>query len=280
MNTLDENIKIPSDNLIFIPIGGSTGIGMNFFAYGYQGKWLLVDCGIGFPGDGLPGVDVLLPDPKFFADKKKDIVGLVITHAHEDHIGAIPHLWRDLLCPIYATPFARELIEDKLEQGGLLGRTEVITVEQGTTIDLPPFEVEFISMNHSLPEPNALAIRTPKGTVVHTGDWKLNKDPILNQGMDTNTLKEIGKEGVVALVCDSTNVFGEQTDKNEADVQETLKRLIGEYPDKQVAVTCFASNVSRVKSIYQAAVANGRDVCLMGRSLWRIDAAARSTGYF
>ncbi len=280
MNTLDENIKIPSDNLIFIPIGGSTGIGMNFFAYGYQGKWLLVDCGIGFPGDGLPGVDVLLPDPKFFADKKKDIVGLVITHAHEDHIGAIPHLWRDLLCPIYATPFARELIEDKLEQGGLLGRTEVITVEQGTTIDLPPFEVEFISMNHSLPEPNALAIRTPKGTVVHTGDWKLNKDPILNQGMDTNTLKEIGKEGVLALVCDSTNVFGEQTDKNEADVQETLKRLIGEYPDKQVAVTCFASNVSRVKSIYQAAVANGRDVCLMGRSLWRIDAAARSTGYF
>ena len=278
MNT--KNITIPSDKLVFVPLGGATGIGMNFFAYGYRGKWLLVDCGIGFPGDGLPGVDVLLPNPAFLADKKQDIVGMVITHAHEDHIGAIPYLWRDLLCPIYATPFAAELIEDKLNEAGLLGRAELNRVERGSAIELSPFDIEFISMNHSIPEPNALAIRTKEGLVVHTGDWKLNQDPILNQEMDKETLKALGDEGVLAMVCDSTNVFGEETEATEADVEKTLTRLIGEFPDKQIAVTCFASNVARVKGIYRAAVANGRDVCLMGRSLWRIDAAARATGYF
>ena len=278
MNT--KNITIPSDKLVFVPLGGATGIGMNFFAYGYRGKWLLVDCGIGFPGDGLPGVDVLLPNPAFLADKKQDIVGMVITHAHEDHIGAIPYLWRDLLCPIYATPFAAELIEDKLNEAGLLGRAELNRVERGSAIELSPFDIEFISMNHSIPEPNALAIRTKEGLVVHTGDWKLNQDPILNQEMDKETLKALGDEGVLAMVCDSTNVFGEETEATEADVEKTLTRLIGEFPDKQIAVTCFASNVARVKGIYRAAIANGRDVCLMGRSLWRIDAAARATGYF
>lgn len=280
MSEKQNEVIIPPESLVFIPLGGSTGIGMNCFAYGYRGKWLLVDCGVGFPGDGLPGVDVLLPDPKFMEDKKKDIVGLVVTHAHEDHIGAIGYLWRDLLCPIYATPFAAALIEDKLEQAGLLGRADVHVVERGSAIDLDPFEVEFVSMNHSIPEANALAIRTREGLVVHTGDWKLNTDPVLGQGMDTDALRDLGREGVLALVCDSTNVFGEHTDKTEADVQETLCRLIGEYPERQIAITCFASNVSRVKSIYQAAVANGREVCLMGRSLWRIDAAARATGYF
>jgi len=276
----NQDMIIPPDNFVFIPLGGATGIGMNFFVYGYRGKWLLVDCGIGFPGDGLPGVDVLLPNPAFLSDKKQDIVGLVITHAHEDHIGAIPYLWRDLQCPIYATPFATELIESKLDEAGLLGRAEVNTVIPGAAIDLHPFEVEFVSMNHSIPEPHALAIRTKAGLVVHTGDWKWNTDPILGNGTDTKALSALGKEGVLALVCDSTNVFGEETTATEADVQKTLERLITEYPDKQIAITCFASNVARVKSIYQAAVANGRDVCLMGRSLWRIDAAARATGYF
>ncbi|MBQ7413242.1 MAG: ribonuclease J [Alphaproteobacteria bacterium] len=275
-----KEMVIPRDDFVFIPLGGATGIGMNFFAYGYQGKWLLVDCGVGFPGDGLPGVDVLLPNPVFLADKKQDIVGLVITHAHEDHIGAIPHLWRDLQCPIYATPFAAELIESKLNESGLLGRADLNVVERGSELELPPFDIEFISMCHSIPEPNALAIKTPKGTVVHTGDWKLNQDPILGQETDVETLKNLGKRGVLALVCDSTNVFGEPTTATESDVQKTLTDLIGQYPDKQIAVTCFASNVARVKGIYQAAKANGRDVCLMGRSLWRMDAAARATGYF
>lgn len=279
MNT-DKDLIIPKDKLVFVPLGGATGIGMNFFAYGYKGKWLLVDCGIGFPGDGLPGVDVLLPNPCFLEDKKEDIIGLVITHAHEDHIGAISYLWRDLCCPIYATPFAHELIEGKLNEVGLLGRAETHVVQTGDAVDLDPFEVEFIAMSHSIPEANALAIRTKAGLVVHTGDWKLKADPILNQKMDEKTLKDLGKEGVLALVCDSTNVFGEETDKTEADVQKTLTNLIKEHLGKQIAVTCFASNVARVKGIYQAAVQNGLDVCLMGRSLWRIDAAARAVGYF
>lgn len=274
-----NDLIIPSDKLVFIPLGGASEVGMNFFVYGYKGKWLIVDCGIGFPGEGLPGVDVLLPDPKFLSDKQKDIVGLVITHAHEDHIGAIAHLWRDLRCPIYLTPFAAELVNDKLAEAGLLGRATVNVVEQGSLLELNPFEVEFISMNHSLPEPNALAIRTKEGMVIHTGDWKFDPNPLIGQQTDMAYLKELGKEGVLAFVCDSTNVYGEQNEATEMDVRNTLTELIGQYPNRQIAVGCFASNVVRVESIYHAAKANGREVCLMGRSLWRIDAAARATGY-
>lgn len=280
MENIQEQIIIPTDKLVFIPLGGATGVGMNFFLYGYQGKWLIVDCGIGFPGDGLPGVDVLLADPAFLADKKQDIVGLVITHAHEDHIGGVAYLWHDLQCPVYVTPFANELLEDKLNQEGLLGRVDVHVVEQGTSIDLTPFEVEFIRMNHSLPEPNALAIRTHEGLVVHTGDWKLDADPILGQQTDFQTLEALGREGVLAMVCDSTNVFGTRTSKTEADVADTLTQLISEYPNKQIAVACFASNVARMEGICRAAADNHREVCLLGRSLWRVEAAGRATGYF
>lgn len=275
-----EDFIIPQNKLVFVPLGGATGVGMNFFAYGYQGKWLLVDCGVGFPGDGLPGIDVLLPNPQFIAERKKDILALVITHAHEDHIGAVSYLWQDLQCPIYVTPFANELLESKLTEAGLLGRAEVHVVPQGSLVDLTPFEVEFISMSHSIPEPNALAIRTKEGLVLHTGDWKWDSDPLLNQEMDVDRLKEIGKEGVLALVCDSTNVFSEKSNATEVDVRESLKKLLSEFPGRQIAVACFASNVTRIKSIYEAAKANGKEVCLMGRSLWRIDAAARATGYF
>ena len=278
--TQDGTPVIPTDKFVFVPLGGATGIGMNFFAYGYRGKWLLVDCGIGFAGDGLPGVDLLLPDPKFLADKKQDIIALVITHGHEDHIGAIPYLWRDLNCPVYATPFAAELIESKLDEAGLLGRVELNVVEPGSALDLSPFEVEFISMTHSIPEPNALAIRTKKGLVVHTGDWKIDNEPLIGEKMDWEALKDLGKEGVLALVCDSTNVFAEACDKTELDVRHSLTNLIADWPGRQIAVTCFASNVARIESICHAAKANGREVCLMGRSLWRIDAAARATGYF
>lgn len=280
IHNLGEDLIIPPEKLVFIPLGGASEIGMNFFAYGYQGKWLIVDCGIGFPGDGLPGVDVMLPDPTFLKDKKKNIVGLVVTHAHEDHIGGISYLWRDLLCPIYVTPFAGELLEGKLNEAGLLGRATVNVVEQGSVIDLYPFEVEFITTTHSLPEPNALAIRTKAGTVIHTGDWKFDSCPLIGDEMDIKRLKEIGKEGVLALVCDSTNVLSTPSDATEEDVRKTLTNLIGQYPNRQIAIGCFASNVARVESIYHAAAANGREVCLMGRSLWRIDAAARATGYF
>ncbi|MBO7483545.1 MAG: ribonuclease J [Alphaproteobacteria bacterium] len=273
------DLEFSKDDLVFVPVGGATGVGMNCFAYGLNGKWLVVDCGIGFPDDNLPGVDCLLPDPSFLAEHKADIVGLVITHAHEDHIGGIPYLWHDLQCPIYCTAFAKELIDSKLAEEGLLGRAEVHTVSQGDVIELPPFEIEFVKMTHSIPEPNALAIRTKAGMVVHTGDWRFEENAS-ESTTDYETLKELGKEGVLAVVCDSTNTSEEKVKANEQDVQKNLSKLIGEHKNCKIAVGCFASNVVRMQSIYQAAKENNRVVCLLGRSLWRIDAAARATGYF
>ncbi len=273
------DLEFSKDDLVFVPVGGATGVGMNCFAYGLNGKWLVVDCGIGFPDDNLPGVDCLLPDPSFLAEHKADIVGLVITHAHEDHIGGIPYLWHDLQCPIYCTAFAKELIDSKLAEEGLLGRAEVHTVSQGDVIELPPFEIEFVKMTHSIPEPNALAIRTKAGMVVHTGDWRFEENQS-ESTTDYETLKELGKEGVLAVVCDSTNTSEEKVKANEQDVQKNLSKLIGEHKNCKIAVGCFASNVVRMQSIYQAAKENNRVVCLLGRSLWRIDAAARATGYF
>ena len=273
------DLEFSKDDLVFVPVGGATGVGMNCFAYGLNGKWLVVDCGIGFPDDNLPGVDCLLPDPSFLAEHKADIVGLVITHAHEDHIGGIPYLWHDLQCPIYCTAFAKELIDSKLAEEGLLGRAEVHIITQGDIIELTPFEIEFVKMTHSIPEPNALAIRTKAGMVVHTGDWRFEENAS-ESTTDYETLKELGKEGVLAVVCDSTNTSEEKVKANEQDVQKNLSKLIGEHKNCKIAVGCFASNVVRMQSIYQAAKENNRVVCLLGRSLWRIDAAARSTGYF
>lgn len=270
---------IPPEKLVFIPLGGASEVGMNFFLYGYKGKWLIVDCGIGFPGDGLPGVDTLLPNPAFISQYKKDIVGLFITHAHEDHIGGVARLWKDLQCPIFVTPFANEVLEGKLAEQGLLGRADVQVVETNSIVELDPFEVTFITMNHSVPEPNALAIRTDQGVVLHTGDWKFDSNPLIGDKADLDALAEMGKAGVLAMVCDSTNIFGEKSDRTEADVKEALIKVIGEYPGKQIAVGCFASNIVRIRSIYEAAVKSGRQVCLLGRSLWRLDAAARATGY-
>jgi ribonuclease J len=278
-NNEQNDIIIPKDSFVFIPIGGSTEIGMNCYLYGYKGKWLAVDCGIGFADENLPGVDVLLPDTKFIAEHKKDLVGLIITHAHEDHIGAVAYLWQDFQCPIYVTPFAYELLEGKLNEENLLKRAHVEIVEKGAVLDLDPFEVEFISMTHSIPEPNALAIRTEKGTVVHTGDWKFDNNSLIGEKADIPTLKQLGKEGVLALVSDSTNVFVETQDNTEEDVRKSLEELFSHYPENKIVVTCFASNVVRLESIYWAAHQNGRQVCLMGRSLWRIEDAARAVGY-
>ena len=274
----DIPLVIPNDSLVFIPLGGVTGIGQNFFLYGYKGKWLIVDCGMGFPGEHFPGVEVLLPDPTFIAGHKKGIVGMVITHGHEDHIGAIPYLWQDLQCPIYATPFTAELIEDKLDEFGLTGRVQLEVVEQGALLELPPFEVEFIPVNHSIPEPSMLAIRTKEGTIIHTGDWKFDSAPIIGDTTNVAALKELGKQGVLALVSDSTNIFSEKEEKTERDVRESLTEIFKSAPSR-IIITCFASNVGRMESIYWAAHAAGRQVCLMGRSFWRIDSAARAAGY-
>lgn len=274
----NQELIIPQDSLVFIPLGGVTGIGLNFFLYGYKGKWLIVDCGMGFPGDNFPGIDILLPDPSFIASHKKDIVGLIITHGHEDHIGAIPFLWKDLQCPIYATPFAAELIEYKLGEAELLGKVKLEIVEMNALLELSPFKVEFIPVNHSIPEPNMLAIHTKEGTIVHTGDWKFDSAPIIGNETDTKILKRLGKEGVLALVSDSTNIFLEKDEKTETDVRLTLIDIFKQAPQR-IVVTCFASNVGRLESIYWAAKEAGRKVCLMGRSLWRIDDAARAAGY-
>lgn len=276
--TENTEVLIPKDSLVFVPLGGITGVGMNFFLYGYQGKWLVVDCGMGFSDDHFPGVDLLLPDPAFIAKHKKDIVGMVITHGHEDHIGAIPYLWQDLQCPIYATPFTAELIEDKLMEFDLMRRAEVVVVERGSTIDLSPFEVEFISIDHSIPEPNMLAIHTPEGTVVHSGDWKFGQDVLDNPNIDVKPLQKLGKSGVLALVSDSTNIFVQNQEHDEQDVADSLKGLFAAQGGR-IFVTCFASNVTRMHNIYRAAEACGRQVCLLGRSLWRMDDAARATGY-
>lgn len=271
-------LVIPEDSFVLVPLGGVTEIGLNFFLYGYQGKWLIVDCGLGFPGDDFPGVDLLVPDPSFIAQQRKNIVGMVVTHGHEDHIGSIPYLWKDLQCPIFATPFTAELIEGKLEEANLLKRAELNVVEQGALLELDPFEVEFIPVNHSIPEPSMLAIRTKEGTVIHTGDWKFDNAPIIGEKTDTKILQKLGKEGVLALVSDSTNIFSEKEEHSERDVRKSLTEIFKESPSR-IIITCFASNVGRVESIYWAAKESGRHVCLMGRSLWRIDDAARASGY-
>lgn len=274
----EPEVLIPNDSLVFIPLGGATGIGMNFFVYGYKGKFLIVDCGMGFTDDHLPGVDLLLPDPTFIAGHKKDIVGLVITHAHEDHIGAVGYLWRDLQCPIYATAFAAELIEDKLAEQDLLARAEVNVVKRGTTLDLSPFEVQFISVNHSIPEPNMLAIHTKEGTIVHSGDWKFEEDLLTNPDANIKELEKLGKKGVLALISDSTNIFVPHQESTEQDVAASLQDIFAAQKGR-IFVTCFASNVTRMHNIATAALSCGRQVCLLGRSLWRIDDAARNTGY-
>jgi len=266
------------EGLWFLPLGGTGEIGMNFYLYGVDGRWLIVDFGIAFGDDSTPGIDVILPDPGFVEARGEAIEGLVLTHAHEDHLGALAYLWPRLGCPVYATPFTAAFLRLKLRDTDFGDRVEIREVPLGGTVELGPFALEFVSMTHSVPEPNALAIRTRYGTVVHSGDWKLDPDPMIGETADVERLRALGDAGVLALVCDSTNVFEPGTSGSEADVRDTLVRLIGEQ-ENRVAVTCFASNVARLQSIAEAAHANGRHCALVGRSLWRIHEAARQTGY-
>ncbi|MEQ8967174.1 MAG: ribonuclease J [Azospirillaceae bacterium] len=266
------------EGLWFLPLGGTGEIGMNFYLYGVDGRWLIVDFGIAFGDDSTPGIDVILPDPGFVEARSEAIEGLVLTHAHEDHLGALAYLWPRLGCPVYATPFTAAFLRLKLRDTDFGDRVEIREVPLGGSVELGPFALEFVSMTHSVPEPNALAIRTRYGTVVHSGDWKLDPDPMIGETADVERLRALGDAGVLALVCDSTNVFEPGTSGSEADVRDTLVRLIGEQ-ENRVAVTCFASNVARLQSIAEAAHANGRHCALVGRSLWRIHEAARQTGY-
>ncbi len=265
-------------DLVFLPLGGAGEIGMNLNLYGHAGKWLMVDLGITFGDDSTPGVDVIMPDPGFIVERKRDLAGLVLTHAHEDHLGAVPWLWPQLECPIYATPFTAAVLRRKLAEAGLEKAAKITEVPMSGRFDVGPFGIELITLTHSIPEPNAVVIRTHAGTVLHTGDWKLDPDPLVGPSTDEQALMRVGEEGVLAMVCDSTNVLVPGTSGSEADVRDNLVELVGTM-ENRVAVASFASNVARLETICRAAQAHGRRVALVGRSMRNIVAAAQETGY-
>jgi ribonuclease J len=271
-------MNINDDDLAFLPLGGTGEIGMNLNLYRCNGHWLAVDCGLGFGGPEHPEVEVMVPDPVFIAERRQQLLGLVITHAHEDHLGAVAWLWRQLRCPIYATPFTAAVLRRKLHEAGLLGEVPLHVVAPGGSIELGPFQIEFIAMAHSVPEAQALAITTPYGLVLHSGDWKLDPDPVVGPVTDEAALKRLGDRGVLAMICDSTNALVEGHSGSEAEVRRALPALIRNLSGR-IAVTCFASNVARVESIALAAKAVGRQVAIAGRSLRNIEAAARECGY-
>ena len=275
------NSPAPADELVFLPLGGSNEIGMNFNLYGYgpshARKWIVVDLGVTFGDQTTPGVEIILPDPIFIEEYAKDILGIVLTHAHEDHIGAVAWLWPRLKAPLYATPFTAFLLREKLREKGLLDEAKITEVALAGTLKLGPFDLTLLTLTHSIPEPNGVAIRTPLGTILHTGDWKIDPDPITGAKTDEDAIRALGDEGVLAMVCDSTNVFVDGEAGSEADVRTTLNALIGTLKGK-VAAACFASNVARMDTIIRAAEANGRRVCLVGRSMIRMSQAARSVG--
>lgn len=267
-----------TSDLAFLPLGGTGEIGMNLNLYRCDGQWLAVDCGIGFGGAAHPEVEVMMPDPGFIAERRDRLRGLVITHAHEDHIGAVAWLWRDLRCPVFATPFAATVLRRKLTEVGLQNEVRVQVIPPGGAFDVGPFKLRFIQMAHSIPESQALVIRTAAGLILHTGDWKLDAEPLVGPRADEAALKALGDEGVLAVVCDSTNAMVDGHSGSEGDVRRSLADLIAGLKGR-VAVTCFASNVARVESVALAAMEAGRSVALVGRSLRNLDAAARECGY-
>jgi ribonuclease J len=268
-----------SDGLYFLPLGGSGEIGMNLSLYGTDGKWIMVDLGVTFGDETMPGIEVIMPDPTFIAERKDDLIAIVLTHGHEDHLGAIEYLWPQLQCPVYATPFTAGLLRAKLVERDLQHKVRIIEVPLSGKVKLGPFELQWISITHSIPESNCIAIKTRHGTVLHTGDWKIDPAPMLGEVTNDNALKELGQQGVLAAVVDSTNALVPGHSGSEKEVRDELKRVFGLYPENRIIVTCFASNVARLMSIYEAAKAHGREVALVGRSLWRIEAVARETGY-
>lgn len=264
------------DELVFLPLGGSGEIGMNMNLYGFgpasRRQWIMIDCGVMFGNLSTPGVELICADPTFILEEKENLLALILTHGHEDHIGAVGLLAPDFDCPVYATAFTAKLVESKLEERG--ANIDMRVVGLGAKISIGPFELEFVTLTHSIPEPSGVIIRTPLGVVLHTGDWKIDPEPTLGPVTDSSTLEALGDEGVLAMICDSTNVLSAGESGSEMRVKESLTRIIAKQPGR-VAVTTFASNVSRVVSICEAAYAADRSVCLLGRSMLRIVAAAR-----
>ena len=270
------------DQLIFCPLGGSGEIGMNMnlFSYGKPDnqKWLIVDIGVTFADDTLPGIDLIYPDPGFIIDKKDDLLGIILTHAHEDHIGAIAHIWPQLKCNIYATPFTSVLIKEKFKEKKIEIGNNLKIVDLNGTVKLGPFKIEFITLTHSILEPNGLSIETPVGTILHTGDWKCDPNPLIGNTINEKKLKQIGAQGVLAMICDSTNVFNPGRAGSELDVRQSLLKIM-QNKNKRIIVTSFASNVARMETIFYCAKKIERQISLVGRSMHRIYKAARQCGY-
>ena len=270
------------DELLFCPLGGSGEIGMNMNLYAYgkkdDKKWIIVDMGVTFADDSIPGIDLIMPDPGFITDKKNDLLGIVLTHAHEDHIGAVAHIWPDLRCKMFATPFTATLIIEKFKEKKIDVSSYLQVVPLNSKIQLGVFEIDFVTLTHSILEPNGLSIKTPLGTILHTGDWKIDPNPLIGNKIDEEKLKTIGETGVSAMICDSTNIFSPGRAGSESDVRDSLLKII-EVKKKRVLVTSFASNVARMESIFYCAKRTGRFICLVGRSMHRIYKAAKKCGY-
>ena len=268
--------------LFFCPLGGSGEIGMNMNLFGYGSpedtKWLIVDMGVTFADESIPGIDLIYPDPGFIVDKKKDLLGIVLTHAHEDHIGSVAHIWPKLKCNIYSTPFTSVLIKEKFKEKKIDIEKYLKIVQLNGSIKLENFNVEFVTLTHSILEPNGLIIKTPMGTILHTGDWKCDPNPLIGDSINEKRLKEIGNEGVVAMICDSTNVFNPGRAGSENDVRDSLLKIMRNI-NKRIIVTSFASNVARMETIFYCAEKTGREISLVGRSMNRIFKAARQCGY-
>lgn len=267
------------DHLYFLPLGGSAEFGKNLNLYHYNGRWLMVDCGIAFDDDAVPGHSLVLPDIEYIERRRGKLDGIIITHAHEDHIGAVPYLWGRLKCPVYATPFAAAFLRSKLEDNHIEDEVEIIIIEPGDAFDVGPFECCLVPITHSIPEATMVEINTPAGRIIHTGDYKIDYAPTIGEAPDAEIYKEIGDDGVLAVISDSTNAPVPGFSGDEAKVQSGLTTLFERLPGRIIA-TCFASNVGRIKSIAEAAIASGREVVLVGRSLWRFNHIARDLGYF
>lgn len=275
-----KNDFTPEDELLFLALGGSGEIGMNVNLYGCQGKWLMVDLGMTFSGTEYPGVDLVFADLDFIEERAVDLIGIVLTHAHEDHIGAVPYFAGELGVPLYATPFTAELVARKLKEAGLLGKVELNIIEEDDgAFDLGPFTITYIPLAHSIAEGNALLIDTPHGRIFHTGDWKLDEEPIIGEPATEADLRAIGEEGVLALVCDSTNVFNPNPSGSEGAVHHALMEEVARHSGKRVVVTTFASNVARLQTLGEVARETGRKICVAGRSLDRIIEVAQDNGY-
>jgi ribonuclease J len=270
------------EEFIFCPLGGSGEIGMNMnlFAYGNpeNRKWIIVDIGVTFADDTIPGIDLIYPDPGFIIDKKDDLLGLVLTHAHEDHIGAIAHVWPKLNCDIFATPFTSVLINEKFKEKKIELGNRLKIVQLNGNIKLGPFKIDFITLTHSILEPNGLSIETPAGTVLHTGDWKIDPNPLIGEKINEKKLKQISSGGILAMICDSTNVFSPGRAGSELDVRNSLLKVM-ENKSKRIIVTSFASNVARMETVFYCAEKIGRQISLVGRSMHRIYKAAKQCGY-